>query len=252
MRLGLALLVMGLSQMAGLAPRPAHAGEIRVFCTQALRTSLQELGPRFEKATGHTAIIDVAPSGQLVKRLENGETADLIIANAGNIDALIRDGKVSGSRIDMARAQVGIAIKAGTPRPDISTPDAVKRALLEAKAVAYVAGGLSGTAFETVLNRLGIADQVNARAVRAKSGTPAAGYLVRGEADIAVQQISELIPVAGAELVGPLPPELDQVTQFSMGAVAHSKAPEIVKAMLIYLQSPEAQAVIKSKGLTPG
>jgi molybdate transport system substrate-binding protein len=244
-----ATLLLGLSLMAGLSPQPALAGEIKVFCTQALRTSLQELGPRFEKATGHTVVIEVAPSGQLVKRLANGEPADLIIANADNIDALIKADKVSGPRIDIARAQVGLSIKAGTPKPDISTPDAVKRALLDAKAVAYSAGGLSGNAFENVLAKLGIADEIKAKA---KNGSPAAGFVARGEADIAVQQISELIAVEGAELVGPLPAELDQVTQFSMGTVARNNAPDIAKAMLTYLQSPEAQAVIKSKGLTPG
>lgn len=241
--------LLGLAFMAGLLPRSANAGEIKVFCTQALRTSLQELGPRFEKATGHTVVIDVAPSGQLVKRLANGEPADLIIANADNIEALIKADKVSEPRIDIARAQVGLSIKAGTQKPDISTPDAVRRALLDAKAVAYSAGGLSGNAFETVLTKLGIVDEIKAKA---KNGSPAAGFVARGEADIAVQQISELIPVAGAELVGPLPAELDQVTQFSMAAVAGNNAPDIVKAMLTYLQSPEAQAVIKSKGLTPG
>ena len=245
MHQGSLALLLGLSLMAG----PAQAGEIKVFCTQALRTSLQELGPRFEKATGHTVVIDVAPSGQLVKRLANGEPADLIIANADNIDALIKADKVSGPRIHIARAQVGLSIKAGTPRPDISTPEAVKRALLDAKAVAYSAGGLSGNNFEFAMNKLGILDEVKKKAI---SGSPAAKFVVSGEADIAVQQISELIAVEGSELLGPLPAELDQVTQFSMGAVTRNNAPDIVKAMLTYLQSPEAQAVIKSKGLTPG
>jgi len=245
MHQGSLALLLGLSLMAG----PAQAGEIKVFCTQTLRTSLQELGPRFEKATGHTVVIDVAPSGQLVKRLANGEPADLIIANADNIDALIKADKVSGPRIHIARAQVGLSIKAGTPRPDISTPEAVKRALLDAKAVAYSAGGLSGNNFEFAMNKLGILDEVKKKAI---SGSPAAKFVVSGEADIAVQQISELIAVEGSELLGPLPAELDQVTQFSMGAVTRNNAPDIVKAMLTYLQSPEAQAVIKSKGLTPG
>lgn len=249
MRLKPLACLLGLSVMAGLLPQPALAGEIKVFCTQALRTSLQELGPRFEKATGHTVVIDVAPSGQLVKRLANGEPADLIIANADNIEALITADKVSEPKVDIARAQVGLSIKAGTPKPDISTPDGVKHALLEAKAVAYSAGGLSGNAFENVLTKLGIVDQIKAKA---KNGSPAAGFVVRGEADIAVQQISELIAVEGAELVGPLPAELDQVTQFSMGAVAKANSVDIAKAMIAYLQSPEAQAVIKAKGLTPG
>ena len=158
--------LLGLSLMAGLSPHPALAGEIKVFCTQALRTSLQELGPRFEKATGHKVVIDVAPSGQLVKRLADGEPADLIIANADNIDSLIKADKVSGSRINIARAQVGLSIKAGTPRPDISSADAVRKALLDARAIAYSAGGLSGNNFEYAMNKLGILDAVKKKASR--------------------------------------------------------------------------------------
>lgn len=227
----------------------APAAELTVFCTQALRTSLLDLAPRFEAATGHKVNLVVAPSGQLVKKVQAGEIADLLIANAGNIDALIKDKKVTGDRIDIARAQVGLSIKVGQPRPDISTPEAVKRALLDAKAVSYSAGGLSGTAFENVLTKLGIAEQIKAKA---KNASPAAKLVVSGEADIAVQQISELIAVEGAELLGPLPGALDQVTQFSMGVLTDGKQKEVAHAMINYLRTPEAQAVIKTKGLTPG
>ncbi|MDX2234321.1 MAG: molybdate ABC transporter substrate-binding protein [Hyphomonadaceae bacterium] len=227
----------------------ASAAEVTVFCTQALRTSLLDLAPRFTAATGHKVNLVVAPSGQLVKKVQAGEIADLLIANAGNIDALIKDKKVTGDRIDIARAQVGLSIKAGAPKPDVSTPEAVKRALLDARAVAYSAGGLSGTAFESVLTKLGIAEQVKAKA---KNASPAAKLVVSGEADIAVQQISELIAVEGAELLGPLPGALDQVTQFSMGVLADGKQKEVARAMINYLRTPEAQAVIKTKGLTPG
>lgn len=243
----LTFLSLGLPLLAG-TPQ-ARAAEITLFCTQALRTSLLDLGPRFEKATGHTLRIEVAPSGQLVKRLHAGETADVLIANASNIDALIKEGKVAGVRTDLARAQVGLSIRAGAPKPDISTPEAVKQALLNAKAVAYSAGGLSGNAFESVLRKLGIEEQVKAKA---KHGSPAGAIVARGEADIAVQQISELIAVAGTELVGPLPAELDQVTQFSMGILAGAKEPAVAKSLLDFLRTPEAQAVIRSKGLTPG
>jgi len=227
----------------------AAAADVTVFCTQALRTSLQELAPRFETATGHKINLIVAPSGQLVKKVQAGEIADLLIANAGNIEQLIKEKKVTGERIDIARAQVGLSIKAGAKRPDISTPDGVRRALLDARAVAYSAGGLSGNAFENVLTKLGIAEQVKAKA---KNASPAARLVVSGEADIAVQQISELIAVEGAELLGPLPGELDQVTQFSMGVLSDGKHKEVARAMLDYLRTPEAQAVIKAKGLTPG
>jgi molybdate transport system substrate-binding protein len=227
----------------------ASAAEITVFCTQALRTSLLELAPRFEASSGHKVNLVVAPSGALVKKVQAGEPADLLIANAGNIDALIAAGKVTGGRTDIARAQVGLSIKAGNPRPDISTPEAVRKALLEAKAIAYSAGGLSGNNFEFAMNKLGILDEVKKKA---KNASPAARLVVSGEADIAVQQISELIAVEGAELLGPLPAELDQVTQFSMGVLSDAKSKDVARALLDFLRTPDAQAVIKAKGLTPG
>lgn len=244
-------MVLG-SLVGGIAMLPAgaaSAAEMTLFCTQALRTSLLELAPRFEKATGHKVNLVVAPSGQLVKKVEAGEIADLLIANASNIDALIKDGKVTGDRVDIARAQVGLSIKAGNPRPDISTPEAVRKALLDAKAISYSAGGLSGNNFEFAMNKLGILDEVKKKA---KNASPAAKLVVSGEADIAVQQISELIAVEGSELLGPLPAELDQVTQFSMGVLSDGKQKDVARAMLDYLRTPEAQAVIKAKGLTPG
>jgi molybdate transport system substrate-binding protein len=244
-------MVLG-SLVGGIAMLPAgaaSAAEMTLFCTQALRTSLLELAPRFEKATGHKVNLVVAPSGQLVKKVQAGEIADLLIANASNIDALIKDKKVSGDRIDIARAQVGLSIKAGNPRPDISTPAAVRKALLDAKAIAYSAGGLSGNNFEFAMNKLGILDEVKKKA---KNASPAAKLVVSGEADIAVQQISELIAVEGAELLGALPGELDQVTQFSMGVLSDGRQKDVARAMLDYLRTPEAQVVIKAKGLTPG
>jgi molybdate transport system substrate-binding protein len=231
-----------------LLPSPLQSAELKVFCTQALRTSLLELAPHFEKATDHKVTLEVAPSGQLVKRVRAGETADLLIANAPNIDELAKEGKITGARTDLARAQVGLAVKAGAKRPDISTPEAVKRALLDAKAVAYVQGGLSGTLFEAALNRLGITDAIKAKA---KLGSPAAGFVVRGEADIAAQQISELIAVPGAELLGPLPSELDGTTQFSVGLLVDATDVDVAKALVAFLRTPEAQAVIREKGLTP-
>lgn len=232
-----------------LAGGNAVAAEVTVFCTQALRTSLLELAPKFEAATGNKVILVVAPSGQLVKKIADGDVADLLIANADNIDALIKSGKVTGDRIHIARAQVGLSIKAGNPRPDISSAAAVRKALLDAKAIAYSAGGLSGNNFEFAMNKLGILDEVKKKAI---SGSPAAKFVVSGEADIAVQQISELIAVQGSELLGPLPAELDQVTQFSMGVLSDGKSKDTARALVEFLQTPESRAVIKSKGLTPG
>ena len=202
-----------------------HAAEMTVFCTQALRTSLLELAPRFEAATGHKVNLVVAPSGQLVKKVQAGEIADLLIANADNIDALIKTGKVTGDA-HRYRARAGRALDQGR-QSEAGHFDARRRCarrLLDAKAISYSAGGLSGNNFEFAMNKLGILDEVKAKA---KSASPAARLVVSGEADIAVQQISELIAVEGSELLGPLPAELDQVTQFSMGVLSDGKPKEL-------------------------
>jgi molybdate transport system substrate-binding protein len=240
-------LIVAAAALGGAAP--AAGAELVILCTQALRTSVQDLAPRFEQKTGHKTVVAVAPTGQLLQRVRQGEQADVLIASASGLRELGRENLVSAPSIaEVARAQVGIAIRAGAPRPDISSPDGVKRALLEASAVAYSQGGLSGNSFEGVLDKLGIKDAVKAKA---KFGSPAAGFVVRGEADIAVQQIPELIAVQGAELVGPLPAELDQVTSFAAGMLSRAKQQDVAKAWLDFLAGPEAAAVIRSKGLSP-
>ncbi len=243
-----ALLALALSLVATM---PAHAQQatLKILCTQALRTSLNELAPRFERREGIKVELSVAPSGQLVARVRDGEAADVLIANAPNIEVWIKEGKLSGARVDVARAQVGLAIRAGSPKPDMSSAEGVKRALLEAGAVAWSPGGLSGSLFEAALDKLGIADAVKAKA---KLGSPAAAFVARGEADIAAQQISELIAVLGVELVGPLPDELGGTTQFSAGVLAGTARPDVAQKLVEFLKSGEAARVITAKGLTPG
>jgi len=248
MRMCWALLALFMALVA-ITPARAEPAPLKVLCTQALRTSLLELVPRFEQASGTKVELNIAPSGKLVARVRVGETADVLIANAPNIDALIGEGKVVGARIDLARAEVGLAVRAGSPKPDISSTEGVKRALLEARAVAWSPGGLSGTIFEAALDRLGIAQEVKAKA---KLGAPAAAFVARGEADIAAQQISELIAVQGVVLVGPLPAELDGATQFSLGVLASAPQADLARKLVDFLKSDEAGQVIAAKGLTPG
>jgi len=248
MKSRVALLALLLSLLA-IAPARAQPASLKVLCTQALRTSLLELAPRFEQSSGVKVELSIAPSGKLVTRVRDGERADVLIANAPNIDSLIQDGKIAGARIDLARAEVGLSVRAGAAKPDISSAEAVKRALLAAKAVAWSPAGLSGTIFEAALDKLGIAAEIKAKA---KLGAPAAAFVARGEADIAAQQISELIAVAGAELVGPLPPELGGTTQFSLGILAQAPQSDVARAFAAFLKSEEASRVIQAKGLTPG
>jgi len=233
----------------------AHAAEIKVLASTALTSTFQDLKPMFEKASGHTLDLTLAPSGVLNKRVGDGEAADLVITSDTGIEALIKSGKVAaGSRADIARSGMGVAVKAGARKPDISTPEAFKATLLAAKSIAFTdpsSGGASGVNFAKAIEKLGIADQVRAKA-KLGHGGPTAAFLVTGEAEIAIQQISELKPVAGVDIVGPFPADLQTILQLSSGVPTNAKVPDAARALVIFLGSPDAAKVIKDKGLEPG
>src|SRR5712692_5640997 len=224
------------------------AAEIKVFSSLAFSDAWRQLKPQFE-ARGHQLTLVVGTSGMISKRVGEGEVGDVILSTTSSIDALIKAGRiVAGSSRPIAGSGVGISVRKGAPKPDISTPERLKQALLSAKAVAYsdpVGGGASGIHFAKVLQQLGIADQVNAKAKLGR-GVPNAEALVRGEADLAVQQIPELMPVAGTELRGPLPGELQHITAFSAGVLTKSKHRKAVDALIEFLTSPAAAAVLKA------
>ena len=230
-----------------------EAAELKVLTTPALTEVWHELAPKFE-ATGHKLTIVYAPSGAIAKRVSDGEAADLLVSTPAGIDGLIRAGKVTdGTNTPLASSGMGVAVLKGAPKPDISTPEAFKRALLAAKAVAYTdpaSGGASGAHMAKVLERLGIASEVNAKAKLGR-GIPVATFVVKGEADIAIQQLPELLHVEGAEVVGPLPGDLQNVTTFAAGIPAASTQAEAAKALIRFLQTPESAAVIKKHGLDP-
>ncbi len=167
------------------------------------------------------------------------------------LDELIKTGKVGAPRLDLARSAIGISVRKGAPKPDISTPDAFKKTILAAKSVAYTSTGASGTYFLSLADKLGIGDAVRAKA-HTTPGGPAGELVAKGEAELAVQQISELLPVAGTELVGPLPPDLQSITTFSagIGTAAHNAAG--ARALADFLATPDAIAVIRVKGMEPG
>ena len=231
----------------------AAAAELKVLTTPALSEVWHELAPKFE-ATGHKLTIVYAPSGAIAKRVTEGETADLLVSTPAGIDTLIKSGKVTdGTNTAIASSGMGVAVLKGAPKPDISTPEAFKRALLAAKAVAYTdpaSGGASGAQMAKVLDRLGIASEVSAKAKLGR-GIPVATFVVKGEADIAIQQMPELLHVKGAEIVGPLPGDLQTVTTFAAGIPAGSAHADIAKALVRFLQTPESAAVIKKHGLDP-
>ena len=210
-----------------------------------------ELAPQFERANDCKIAISYDPAKVMLARIQKGETADLAILGSGAIDELVKQGKISaGSRRVLARCRVGVAVLAGKPRPDISSVEAFKRTLLGAKSVAYTQEGASGMHFAGLIERLGIAEQVKAKAVRQPGGL--IGELVAaGKAEIAIQQIPELMAVAGIELVGPLPAEIQLVTVSSAGIFAGTKQAEAAQSFIQFLVTPAAARVMKAKGLEP-
>jgi molybdate transport system substrate-binding protein len=224
---------------------------MKVLCTNGVKSVMLDLVPAFERTSGTKLVITWGSAAGLLKELESGAGGDLAILTAEAIDGLIAHGKVvAGSRVDLARSGIGIAVRKGASKPDIGTPEALKKALLAAKSVAHSKTGMSGIYFPTVLARLGIADEMKSRIVMPEPGTPVGELVAKGDAEIGVQQISELLPVAGVEIVGPLPAELQKITTFSAGLLAAAKEPDAAKALVKFLAA-EAPPLLKGKGLEP-
>ena len=246
------LLFSAIGMMDGAA---AEAAEIKVLTSVALTSALDELAPQFERATGNKLTIGYGLISDIRKRIIAGETADVVILSRPAMDDLAKQDKIAaGSIVDVVETPVAIAVRAGAPKLDISSADALKRALLGAKSIVYAdpaKGGASGVHFAHVVDQLGIAEQLKSRTILVP-GAQAADVVARGEAEIGVGQASEIVPVAGAQLVGPLPGELASVTKFTAGIGAGSKASEAAKSLILFLTGPAAAPVFKSKGFEPG
>jgi molybdate transport system substrate-binding protein len=248
-------LALGIAALLLLAGR-ASASEIRVMISGGLSAAYNALVPEFERATGHKVITAYGPSmgtttNAIPVRLERGEPADVLILVGYALGDLAKQGKVvPGTSVDLVRSKIGVAVKAGAPKPDISSADALKRALLAAKSVAY-SDSASGVYISTeMFGKLGIADEMKDKA-RKIPATPVAEIVAKGEAEIGFQQISELKPVAGIDIVGPLPDDLQRVTIFSAGIASVAKEPEAGKALIKFLASPAARDAIVQSGLEP-
>jgi len=225
--------------------------EIRVMSSAATKAAYLELVPQFEQASGHRVVTLWVPSVQMMDRLKSDEPVDLVIMAAGSIEELIKVGNVkAGSKVELARSGVGIAVRAGAPKPDIASADALRRALLAAKGIAYSTGP-SGVYLLGLFERLGIADDIRAKC-RQVQGEPVGNVVARGEAEIGFQQVSELLPVKGIDYVGPLPSEVQQITTFAAGVPAHAKETEAANALIQFLRSPMAAAVFRKSGMEPG
>ncbi|HUL87751.1 MAG TPA: substrate-binding domain-containing protein [Pseudolabrys sp.] len=223
--------------------------DLKILSTHAIEDVLHELGPAFERASGASLAIDYDPANALKRRIEEGTAFDIAIVTRPVIDALSRQGKIRPETCtDIGRSGLGVAVRKGEPPPDVSTVDAFKNALLAVRSVARSKEGTSGLYFETLLIRLGIAEAMRAKIVLGGSGR-IAELVVSGQADLAVQQIPELLPVTGADFAGPLPDELQLYTVFSAGIGAACKARDTAIAFIDSLTTPAAAAVFKTKGL---
>jgi len=234
----------------------ASAAEVRVMISGGLTAAYKALVPEFERATGHKVLTAYGPSmgtttNAIPVRLERGEPADVLIMVGYALDDLAKQGKViSDSRVELVKSPIGVAVKSGTPKPDISTADALKRALLAAKTIAY-SDSASGVYVSTeMFGKLGITDAMKDKA-RKIPATPVGEIVARGDAEIGFQQISELKPVEGIDIVGPLPDELQKITVFSAGIASVSKEPDAGKALIKFLASPAARGEIVKSGMDP-
>jgi molybdate transport system substrate-binding protein len=223
---------------------------IRLRSTLALKGAMQRLAGQYQAVAAARIDADFAPTLGLLERLRQGETADVVILTKEGLDELVAEGAVAAeSKVDLARSYVGIAVKAGDRHPEIATELALRQALLAARSVAYSKIGASGIFFAGLIERLGIASEINAKATITSGFT--ADRLVTGEADFAVQQISELKQVSGIEVVGPIPHELQMPAVFSAGRMTASKAAAQADALRKYLASREVAPVLRESGLEP-
>jgi molybdate transport system substrate-binding protein len=236
-------------------PSNAFGSEIKVFCTQAFTGVMAKLGPQFERETGNKLVFTYGATGGLVARVNNGEAFDVIIGTKSAVENLAKAGKVvDQGRTDIALAGIGVAVRRGAPKPDLSSVDAFKRALLNAKSIAYTNpadGGASGIYIAELIKKLGMADQLAPKTKLAKGGTSSGTLVASGDAEIAMQMISELIPVPGVEIAGPLPAEIQSFTVMSVGMSAGAADQSAAKRLIVFLSSPAVAPVLREKGLEP-
>jgi molybdate transport system substrate-binding protein len=241
--------------VAWLLARPAYAEQVRVMTSGGTAAAHLALVPEFERATGHTVVTDATSTGigrdSIASRVRRGEPVDVVILTRAAIDELISEGRiVAASRVDLARSSIGMAVRRGAPKPDISSVEALKRTLLQASSVAFSAQ-VSGIYLSTELfPRLGIAEEVMKKSRRVEVGRVGA-VVARGEAEIGFQQISELLEVSGVDFVGPLPAEVQRVTVFTAGVAVGARNPNAARALIEFFLSPIGLATMAKSGLDP-
>jgi len=246
--------VAGMMTLGVASASPAAAAEIKVLSAGAYKSVVVATQPEFEKQTGHKLAIDSDTVGGLAKRIEDGEAFDVVVVSPGAVDDLIKKGKASaGTRQTLARVGIGVMVKDGAAKPDIATVDAFKKAVLDAKTVAYIdpaSGGSSGIYLASLFDKLGIANAVKPKA-KLKQGGNVADLIVSGEAELGIHQISEILPVKGVTLVGPLPAEFQNYTVYAAGIGAAAKESAAATALIKQLSGPDGAAILASKGMEP-
>jgi molybdate transport system substrate-binding protein len=225
--------------------------EIKVIASGGLKAAYVQLVPVFERENGYKVASVFAGSTDIMKRIGAGEAFDLVIMPGTFIDDLTKLGKIApGSRVDLAKSGIGVAVRSGAPKPDISSGEALKRAMLAARSIAY-SSSASGIYLAGLFQRMGIADALEARIKQSPPGTPVGELIARGEAEVGFQQVSELLPIGGIDFLGPLPPEIQHFTVFAGGLRVGAQAPEGAKALMRFITAPAAVPVIRKSGMEP-
>ena len=231
----------------------AQAADIKIICSNGFQAVMHELGPQFERATGHKLVVSYGLAAVLGKEIEGGESFDLAILAPPQIDALIKQGKIAAdSRMVLARSGIGVMVRTGAPKPDISTVDAFKRTLLAAKSIAFPPQGQSGIYLAGLIERLGLADALKTTLMPIASGPLTGETVAKGEAEIGITPIGELLAVKGVALVGPLPAEVQNYIVQTAGVSPTAAQGAAARDFLKFLMAPANTHVIVEKGMEPG
>jgi molybdate transport system substrate-binding protein len=242
---------IGLALM--FAPTVANAAEIKVVSSVGVKLALDKLAPQFEGANEHKLKLNYGTAVPLKRQIEAGDTFDVVILTPPMIEELAKTGKVTaGTATNIAKIGIGVAVRAGVSKPDISTVDAFKRTLINAKSIAYSKEGQSGTAMAAVIERLGLTAQLKDKTVLETRSGMAAATVVEGKAELAFTLISEILPIAGAEFAGPLPAEIQTYVVFTAGVASGIKDAAAAQSFINFLKSPAAIPVLKASGMEPG
>ena len=244
------LFVGALTAALLLATSAAQAVELKVLSGNGPRAAVRELCAQFERLTGNKIDLRFGVNVEVKQKIEAGESFDVVIGNPPIVDALIKDRLVVGPRADIGRAGIGVAVKSGAPKPDISSVEAFKQTLLKANAVAYPGKGASGIYFVSLLDRMGIAAEMKPK-LKPMAAEDTVEVVARGEADMVVVVATRIVDVAGVDVVGPIPPELQTHIGFAAGLSVAAKQPEAAKALIAFLSAPAAAATLKAKGVEP-